>query len=45
MRLLQGRRDEAERDIRQAIELQPDAYQGYVNLARFSNSAATATGP
>ncbi len=34
VRLLQGRRDDAEHDMREAIKLQPDAYQGYVNLAR-----------
>jgi tetratricopeptide (TPR) repeat protein len=30
---LQGRRDDAERDLREAIRLQPKVYQGYVNLA------------
>ncbi|HEX5270307.1 MAG TPA: protein kinase [Gemmataceae bacterium] len=34
VRLQRGRRADAERDLRQAIELRPDAYQGYVNLAR-----------
>jgi tetratricopeptide (TPR) repeat protein len=33
LRLAQNRRDEAERDLREAIRLQPKVYQGYVNLA------------
>jgi tetratricopeptide (TPR) repeat protein/tRNA A-37 threonylcarbamoyl transferase component Bud32 len=34
LHLQNGRRDDAERDLRRAIELQPNGYQGYVNLAR-----------
>jgi tetratricopeptide (TPR) repeat protein len=34
LRLQNGRRDDAERDLRRAIELQPNGYPGYVNLAR-----------
>jgi tetratricopeptide (TPR) repeat protein len=35
LRLLQpGRRADAESDLRQAIKLQPNVYQGYVNLSR-----------
>ena len=33
LRQRQGRSDDAERDLRQAIDLQPKAYQGYRNLA------------
>jgi len=34
LRLMQGRRDDAEGDLRQAIKLQPNVYPGYVTLAR-----------
>src|SRR5262249_18876139 len=33
LRLAQNRPDDAERDLREAIRLQPKVYQGYVNLA------------
>jgi tetratricopeptide (TPR) repeat protein len=34
VRLARGKWEDAERDLRQAIDLQPNAYQGHVNLAR-----------
>ncbi len=34
VRLLRGRAEDAERDLRRAIELRPNDYQGHVNLAQ-----------